>query len=53
MTALKHLGLPTLKYGQERNNMIQVYKIMKGIDKLDVNTSTFFQDANGYPNQRP
>ena len=35
---LKHLGLPTLKYRRERNDMIQVYKIMNGIDKLDVNT---------------
>ena len=26
--------------------MIQVYKIMNGIDKLDVNT--FFQDVTGY-----
>ena len=35
---LKHLGLPTLKYRRERNDMIQVYKIMNGNDKLDVNT---------------
>ena len=35
---LKHLGLPTLKYRQDRNDVIQVYKIMNGIDKLDVNT---------------
>ena len=35
---LKHLGLPTLKYKRDRNNVIHVYKIMQGIDKLDVNT---------------
>ena len=35
---LKHLGLPTLKYRWDRNDVIQVYKIMNGIDKLDVNT---------------
>ena len=35
---LKHLGLPTLKYRRDRNDVIQVYKIMNGIDKLDVNT---------------
>ena len=35
---LRHLGLPTLKYRRDRNDVIQVYKIMNGIDKLDVNT---------------
>ena len=34
----RHLGLPTLKYRRDRNDIIQVYKIMNGIDKLDVNT---------------
>ena len=44
---LKHLGLPTLKYRRERNNMIQVYKIMNGIDKLNVNT--FFKLSTDTP----
>ena len=35
---LKHFGLPTSKYRRDRNDVIQVYKIMHGIDKLDVNT---------------
>ena len=34
----KHFGLSTLKYRRERNDMIQIYKVMNGIDKLDANT---------------
>ena len=32
---LKTLGLPSLEYRIERSDMIQVYKIMHGIDKVD------------------
>ena len=32
---LLELGLPTLNYRRQRNDMIQVYKIMNQIDKLD------------------
>ena len=32
---LKTLGLPSLEYRRERSDMIQVYKIMQGIDKVD------------------
>ena len=33
--SLKTLGLPSLEYRRERSDMIQVYKIMHGIDKVD------------------
>ena len=32
---LKTLGLPSLEYRRERSDMIQVYKIMHGINKVD------------------
>ena len=32
---LRKLGLPTLEYRRERADMIQTYKILHGIDKLD------------------
>ena len=32
---LKTLGLPSFEYRRERSDMIQVYKIMHGIDKVD------------------
>ena len=32
---LKTLGLPSLEYRRERSDMIQVYKIMHNIDKVD------------------
>ena len=32
---LKTLGLPTLEYRRERGDMIQVYKIVNNIDKVD------------------
>ena len=32
---LRTLGLPSLEYRRERSDMIQVYKIMHGIDKVD------------------
>ena len=37
---LKTLGLPTLEYRRERSDMIQVYKIVNYIDKVD--KSDFF-----------
>ena len=38
---LKFLGLPTLEYRRLRADMIQVYRIIHGIDNLNINT--FFQ----------
>ena len=35
---MKHLDLPALRYRQARNDVIQAFKIMQRIDKLDVNT---------------
>ena len=32
---MRTLGLPSLEYRRERSDMIQVYKIMHGIDKVD------------------
>ena len=32
---LRHLGLPTLEYRRDRNDMIQVYKAINGIDDID------------------
>ena len=32
---MKTLGLPSLGYRRERSDLIQVYKIMHGIDKVD------------------
>ena len=43
---LKYLGLPTLKYRRDRNDVIQVFKIMRVIDKLNVNT--FFKMSRGH-----
>ena len=31
------LGLPTLQYRRKRNDLVQVYKIVNKIDKLDIN----------------
>ncbi|MEW8547929.1 MAG: reverse transcriptase family protein, partial [Candidatus Thiodiazotropha sp.] len=33
---LRELGLPTLEYRRLRADMVQVYKILNGIDKIDV-----------------
>jgi hypothetical protein len=41
---LRHLGLPTLEYRRDRSDMIQVYRILTGIDDMDANT--FFHIAN-------
>ena len=38
---MKNLGLPTLQYRRDRSDMIQVYKILNDIDKLD--TDLFFK----------
>ena len=38
------LGLPTLSYRRTRNDMIQVYKIMNGIDRLD--KELFFREPS-------
>ena len=32
---LKTLGLPSLEYRRERSDMIKVYKVIHGIDKVD------------------
>ena len=32
---LRKLGLPTLEYRRQRADMIQTYKILHGIDKID------------------
>ena len=32
---LKALGLPTLEYRQERADMVEVFKILHNIDKVD------------------
>ena len=37
---LRTLGLPTLEYRRERSDMIQMYKIVNNIDKVD--KSKFF-----------
>ena len=33
---LRHLGLPTLEYRRARADMVQVYKIINQIDKVDI-----------------
>ena len=40
---LLHLGLPTLEYRRERADLLQVYKIFHGIDKI--NPNKFFEIA--------
>lgn len=35
---LRNLGLPTLEYRRDRADMIQVFKILNNIDKVDKNT---------------
>ena len=39
---LETLGLPTLEYRRERADMVQVYKIISGIDKLDTDALLTF-----------
>ena len=41
---LRILGLPTLTYRRERNDVIQIFKILNNIDKLE--KDLFFKDAN-------
>ena len=33
---LKRLGLPTLEYRRERADLVQTYKILNDIDRLDI-----------------
>ena len=35
---MKKLGLPSLEYRRQRQDLIQVYKIMNGLDKLNKDT---------------
>ncbi len=47
---LRTLGLPTLEYRRLRTDMIQVYKILHGIDKVDKDklfTMSTFQTTRG------
>ena len=37
-TRLRKLGLPTLEYRRERSDMIQVYKILNSMEKVDIPT---------------
>ena len=41
---LRHLGIPSLQYRRIRADMVQVYKIMHGIDRIDL--GLFFEDSN-------
>ena len=41
---LRHLGIPSLQYRRIRADMVQVYKIMHGIDRIDL--GLFFKDSN-------
>ena len=41
---LRKLGIPTLQYRRERADMIQVYKILHGFDRID--PSMFFEMAD-------
>ena len=47
---LKALGLETLAYRRQRAEVLQIYKIMKGIKHLDVN---IFPTSKQLQNQRP
>ena len=40
---LKQLGLPTLEYRRTRADVVQAYKLLKGIDKTDKELLTFSQ----------
>ena len=49
---LKPLGLPTLEYRRDRADMIQGYKILNGIDKVDKDslfTMPTYQSTSGHP----
>ena len=41
---LRYLGIPSLQYRRIRADMIQVYKIMHGIDRID--SGLFFEESN-------
>lgn len=40
------MGLPTLEYRRKRNDVIEVYKILNGIDKLDKDKLFTMSSAN-------
>ena len=49
---LKILGLPTLEYRRDRADMVQVYKILHGLDKADKNSlfkMATYQQTRGHP----
>jgi hypothetical protein len=35
---LKHLGLPTLQYRRIRADVVETFKIIKGMDKVEIDT---------------
>ena len=48
---LRKLGLPTLEYRSERADMIQTYKILHGIDKIDMDklfTPALYRATRGH-----
>ena len=49
---LKILGLPTLEYRRDRADMVQVYKILHGLDKADKDSlfkMATYQQTRGHP----
>ena len=49
---LKKLSLPSLEYRRERSDLIQVYKILNGIDKVEKDklfTMATYQATRGHP----
>ena len=51
-TLLRKLGLPTLEYRRQHADIIQVYKILNGIDKVDKNklfSVTTYNRTLGHP----
>ena len=36
---LRHLNLPSMKFRRQRGDLIQTYKILNGIDRLDPETN--------------
>lgn len=49
---LRKLGLPSLEYRRLRADLIQVYRIFQGIDKLDI-TDIFVLDTNDRTRHHP
>ncbi|MES9905174.1 MAG: reverse transcriptase family protein [Sedimenticola sp.] len=48
---LKNLGLPTLIYRRDRADMVQLYKIMNGFDKAELNSITVASESVTRGNQ--